>query len=84
MTTQASTIERTSISDDAGDDHLTHIFCTPCERAAKRRAKKPTPFCGKVKEGPWLDRPVDDSLVCAVCLEVMNAPCSRCGLRSVI
>lgn len=67
-----------------GKDDLSHIFCSRCMKADKRRAKKPSPFCGKEKDGPWVASS-DKQQICQMCvLLAQGAPCPRCGMKSII
>lgn len=67
------------------EDDLVHIFCGPCKRRARARARKPVPYCGKVMPNrPLLD---DDGTLphCVVCEELFRStPCAQCGNSSFI
>lgn len=61
------------------DDNLAHRFCLMCEIIDKKAGRKPTPYCGKEKKGPWV-KADDTDLRCIVCNSMILKPCSRCGV----
>lgn len=79
-----STKEQVTTSNTTDEDDLTHVFCSLCMRKDRQRAKKPAPFCGKQKEGPW-EAAKPDKQVCQMCvLLAKENPCPRCGFRSIV
>lgn len=68
-------------------DHLLHVFCSPCLRKAKSRAKSPKPYCGKIMPNRPL-RGGDDNgklPICVVCYELATSkPCDTCGTRAIL
>lgn len=60
------------------DDQLAHKFCPMCKAADKIKQVKPRPYCGKVKEGPWVTATPEDQM-CVVCDFMVEKPCPRCG-----
>ncbi|MCC3291715.1 MULTISPECIES: hypothetical protein [unclassified Arthrobacter] len=83
MSVQESTLVRPVETRPKDEDDLVHIFCTPCKRRARSRARRPVPYCGKQMPNRPLQDDTGDLPVCAVCLDLArSAPCPRCGTQA--